>query len=133
MFGPPGHAYVYFIYGIHWMFNVVARQDGPDDAPGAVLVRALAPQEGLAIMRERRGGRPDKDLTSGPARLAQALGIDGELNGVDLCTHPRLFVEPGASPPDEAVACGPRVGVVGDELARSRPWRLWVRDDVQRR
>jgi DNA-3-methyladenine glycosylase len=133
MFGPPGHAYVYFIYGVHWMFNVVAHQDGPGAAPGAVLVRALLPQEGLAVMRERRGGRPDRDLANGPARLAQALGIDGRLNGVDLCAHPQLFIEPGTSLADEAVACGPRVGVGGDELAQARPWRFWLRDEAQRR
>jgi DNA-3-methyladenine glycosylase len=124
MFGPPGHAYVYFIYGMHWMFNVVAYFEKP---PGAVLVRALSPEEGLAAMRELRGGRPDQALTNGPARLAQALSIDGSLSGVDLCTHPHLFIEPGAPVPDEAVACGPRVGVVGDERARTRPWRFWVK------
>lgn len=125
MFGVPGGAYVYFIYGMHWMFNVVAHQR----PPGAVLIRALAPQEGLDVMRTRRGGQPDRLLTNGPARLAQALAIDKALNGVDLVTHPEIFIEPGAPPPDQAIACGPRVGVGGDELARTRPWRFWVRDE----
>ena len=129
MFGPPGHTYVYFIYGMHWMFNIVAHQDGPDTPPGAVLVRALAPDEGRPIMREHRGDRPDNILTNGPARLAQALAIDGSLTAVDLCTHPRIFVEAGAPPPDEAIACGPRVGVVGDQSARVRPWSFWIRDN----
>ena len=122
MFGPPGHAYVYFIYGMHWMFNVVAHQQ----APGAVLVRALVPEEGLEVMREHRRGMPDHSLTSGPARLAQALAIDATVNGVDLCTESQVFVEAGIGIPDQWVACGPRVGVSGDELARTRPWRFWV-------
>jgi DNA-3-methyladenine glycosylase len=124
MFGRPGHAYVYFIYGMHWMFNIVARTRDP----GAVLVRGLAPEEGLNIMRKNRGGRPDALLTSGPARLAQALAIDDSLNGVDLCTHSEIFLEPGIPVPEDLVERGPRVGVTGDELARTRPWRFWVKD-----
>lgn len=126
MFGMPGCVYVYFIYGMHWMFNVVARLDGP----GAVLVRALVPEEGLDVMREHRGGQPDNLLTSGPARLTQALAIDGLLNGVDLCTEPKIFIEPGTAVPDEEIGCGPRVGVTGDELARTRPWRFWVKSNT---
>ncbi len=124
MFGEPGHAYVYFIYGMHWMFNVVARADGP----GAVLVRALIPDEGVSIMRQLCGGRPDAQLTSGPARLAQALAIDGAVNGVDLCTSPEVFIEAGTPIRDEHVARGPRVGVSGDALALTRPWRFWIAD-----
>jgi DNA-3-methyladenine glycosylase len=126
MFGKPGHTYVYFIYGVHWMFNVVARQEGP----GAVLVRAIVPQEGLEVMREYRGERPDKLLTNGPARLAQALSIDGSLNGVDLCAHTEIFIEASAPVPDELVVRGPRVGVTGDELARMRPWRYWIQGKI---
>ena len=125
MFGPPGGAYVYFIYGMHWMFNVVAHQS----PPGAVLIRALAPREGLDVMRAHRGGRPERLLTSGPARLAQALAIDKALNAVDLVTHPDIFIEAGTPPPDEAIACGPRVGITAGEPARTRPWRFWLRDD----
>jgi DNA-3-methyladenine glycosylase len=123
MFGRPGHAYVYFIYGMHWMFNVVARQEGP----GAILVRRLVPEEGLDIMRENRSGCPDTLLTNGPARLAQALAIDGSLNGSDLCIQSEIFIEPGTPVPDELVACSPRVGVTGDELALTRPWRFLVK------
>jgi DNA-3-methyladenine glycosylase len=126
MFGIPGHAYVYFIYGMHWMFNVVARQDGP----GAVLLRALVPEEGLEVMRAHRGGQPDSLLTNGPARLAQALAIDSALNGVDLCTYPEIFIEWGAPVSDLVIACGPRVGVSGDEQARTRPWRFWIKSDM---
>ncbi len=124
MFGRPGHAYVYFIYGMHWMFNIVARTNDP----GAVLVRRLVPEEGLDIMRNNRGGGPDTPLTSGPARLAQALVIDDSLNGVDLCNGSEIFLETGSPVPEELVERGPRVGVTGDELARTRPWRFWVKD-----
>jgi DNA-3-methyladenine glycosylase len=122
MFGHPGHAYVYFIYGMHWMFNVVAHRR----APGAILVRALVPDEGVEWMRRHRGGAPDENLTSGPARLAQALAIDAALDGADLCTDSRIAIEAGPPIPDEWVARGPRVGVSGDDLARTRPWRFWV-------
>jgi DNA-3-methyladenine glycosylase len=124
MFGAPGCAYVYLIYGMHWMFNVVAHQP----PPGAVLVRALAPQEGQDAMRVHRG-QAERLLTNGPARLAQALAIDAQFNGADLVAHPHIFIESGAPLPDQAIACGPRVGVRGDELARTRPWRFWVRDE----
>jgi DNA-3-methyladenine glycosylase len=107
---------------MHWMFNVVARENGP----GAVLVRALVPEEGLEVMRAHRRGQPDRLLANGPARLAQALAIDSALNGADLCTHPEIFIEWGVPVTDAAVACGPRVGVRGDEQARTRPWRFWI-------
>jgi len=126
MFGPPGHVYVFFIYGMHWMFNVVARPENAQPSAGAILVRALAPEEGLDVMRERRRGCPDHLLTNGPARLAQALAIDGSLSGMDLCNHPEICIEAGDPLPDAAIACGPRVGVTGDELARARPWRFWT-------
>ncbi len=124
MFGTPGCAYVYFCYGMHWLFNVVAHQP----PPGAVLLRALAPQQGLDVMRLHRG-QPDRLLTNGPARLAQALAIDKQFNSADLAAHPHIFIETGTPLPDNAIACGPRVGVGGDELARTRPWRFWVRDE----
>ena len=122
MFGPPGHAYVYFIYGMHWMFNVVSHRR----PPGAVLVRALVPDEGVEWMRRHRGAVPDDNLTNGPARLAQALAIDAALDGADLCLDSGVAIEAGRPVPDDWVACGPRVGVSGDELAQTRPWRFWV-------
>jgi DNA-3-methyladenine glycosylase len=122
MFGPPGHAYVYLIYGMHWMFNVVAHQN----APGAVLIRAILPETGLELMQRLRGGVPDHLLTDGPARLAKALAIEDSLNGVDLCHRPDIYIESGRPVRDGAVVRGPRVGVTGDALALSRPWRLRV-------
>jgi len=126
MYGPPGHAYVYFIYGMHHCFNVVTERKG---YPAAVLVRALEPLEGVEVMRALRGGRPDVRLTSGPARLCQALGIDRRFDGADLCAPDALlFLEEDTVVPDEAVVTGPRIGVRGDEVAMTVPWRFYVRD-----
>jgi DNA-3-methyladenine glycosylase len=134
MYGPPGHGYVYLIYGIHHCLNVVTEREG---YPAAVLIRALEPLEGLEEMRVRRWPRPaegprnrsDLLLTSGPARLCQALNIDRRFDGIDLCAPGALlFLEEDASIPDGAVATGPRVGVRGDEVAVTVPWRFCVRD-----
>jgi DNA-3-methyladenine glycosylase len=127
MYGPPGHAYVYFIYGMHHCLNFVTGREG---YPAAVLIRALEPLEGIEEMRARRGDRPDVQLTSGPARLCQALEIDRRFDGADLCAPDALlFLEEDAPIPDRAVVTGPRVGVRGDEVAVSVPWRLYVRDN----
>ena len=125
MYGPPGHAYVYFVYGMHHCFNVVTERER---CPAAVLIRALEPQEGIEAMRERRGGRADdRLLTSGPARLCQALGIDLTLNNLDLCElGAGLFLEAGDAIPDEDVVAGARVGVRGDDAAVQAAWRLVV-------
>jgi DNA-3-methyladenine glycosylase len=126
MYGPPGHGYVYLIYGIHHCLNVVTEREG---YPAAVLVRAMEPLEGIEEMRIRRGNRPDVQLTSGPARLCQALDIDRRFDGIDLCVPGALlFFEEGASIPGRAVVTGPRVGVRGDEVAVAIPWRFYVRD-----
>jgi DNA-3-methyladenine glycosylase len=113
MYGPPGHAYVYFTYGMHWMLNFVTEVEG---FPAAVLIRALLPQTGVAAMRRRRGREP---LADGPAKLAQALGIDGRLNGADLCARgAALFVETGPGARDREVRRSPRVGLG----ATPEPW-----------
>ncbi|MCC6188177.1 MAG: DNA-3-methyladenine glycosylase [Anaerolineales bacterium] len=118
LFGAPGHAYVYFTYGMHWMLNVVTE---PAGFPAAVLIRAIVPVEGEVVMRARRragaasAGRrpvPPARLTDGPAKLAQALGIDGSLNGHDLCARgARLFVERAPPMADQLVEVGPRIGL----------------------
>jgi DNA-3-methyladenine glycosylase len=131
MFGPPGFAYVYFTYGMHWMLNAVTQQEG---FPAAVLLRAVQPLEGIETMRALRQakGRPrgDRELTSGPARLTQALTIDKTFNLADLTTGGQLWLEVGHSVSDDDVERGPRIGVsYAAEKDRSAPWRFWVRDD----
>jgi DNA-3-methyladenine glycosylase len=124
MWGEPGHTYVYFTYGMHWMLNLVTEDAGQ---AGAVLVRALLPDEGLQIMRRRRG-RPDRQLTDGPAKLCQALAIDAGFDGLDLCADgSRLYLTRGPRIPDRAVTIGPRVGLNHvPEPWLSRPWRFKI-------
>ena len=132
MFGLAGHAYVYFTYGMHWMLNVVTGEEG---FPAAVLLRAIQPVEGIETMRTLRQarGRPrsERELTSGPARLTQALAIGKAQNGADLTDGDELWLEQGDFVSDDDVACGPRIGVnYADEPDRLAPWRFWVRDNT---
>jgi DNA-3-methyladenine glycosylase len=122
MFGAPGHAYVYFTYGNHWMLNAVTE---PEDFPAAVLIRAIQPIEGIEIMSRRRAGRD----THGPGKLTQALGIAKSQNGVDLTESASgLWIEAGRRVPDSAVTIGPRVGLNNTpEPWLSKPWRFLVR------
>ena len=120
----PGISYVYFIYGVHWCFNAVTRATG---LPGAVLVRAVEPLTGEALMRERRGPKVSGvSLTNGPGKLCAALGIDGSLNGLSLQRGP-LVIRAGTSVPDEAVAITPRIGIT---KAADWPLRYFIRDNV---
>jgi DNA-3-methyladenine glycosylase len=117
--GPPGIAYVYFIYGVHWCFNAVTREEGHGSA---VLVRAVEPVAGVQLMRERRGAvRRDVDLTNGPGKLCQALGIDGSLNGSRLTQGP-LRILSGDVVDDTQVEVTPRIGIT-----RAADWPLrWL-------
>jgi len=124
MYGPPGHAYVYFTYGMHWMLNVVTEAEG---RPGAVLIRAIEPVEGIERIRAARPGRKEREWTSGPARLCVALEIDGRLNGTDLVEGGDLVIEPGREVPDGDVRRGPRIGIdYASPRDRRAPWRFWV-------
>ncbi len=120
-----GHAYVYFVYGMHWCFNVVTEREG---APTACLVRALEPVSGIETMRRHRGVTRDRDLCSGPAKLAQAFAIDRGFDGVDLTSDPGLCLKRGPGVSDVDVERGPRVGVDYAEEWAGKPLRLWIRD-----
>ena len=128
MFGPPGHAYVYLIYGMHWCLNLVTERAG---VPAAVLLRAVEPLEGLALIRSRRPkARRQRDLTSGPARLCQAFAVDGSLNGADVCSpEAALFVEDRALAVGTVVAA-PRVGVDYAGEWAHRPFRFYEEESA---
>ena len=118
MFGPPGHLYVYFTYGMHHCANVVVGSDGD---PAAVLLRAGEVVAGIDLAGRRRKGAPARDLARGPARLCQALGVDLRHNGADLRSGP-LTLTVTATPALD-VRTGPRVGL---RKAADRPWRFWL-------
>lgn len=122
MYGEPGHAYVYFTYGNHWMLNVVAEREG---YPAAVLIRAIQPVEGIEIMSQRRSGRD----TNGPGKLCQAMGITKAENGVDLTRKKGgLWIEAGVTVPDSLILKGPRIGLGNTpEPWLSKPWRFLVK------
>ena len=117
MFGPPGHLYVYFTYGMHHCCNVSC---GPEGEASAVLLRAGEVVDGLETSRGRRRRSSDRDLARGPGRLCQALGIDRGDNGLDLAA------EPAPRPALDDVSTGPRVGL---RMAADRPWRFWITGD----
>jgi DNA-3-methyladenine glycosylase len=118
LYGAPGNAYVYFSYGIHSLLNAVAEEDG---IGAAVLIRALEPVDGIAVMRERRGVARDEELCNGPGKLTQALGIGLSLNGTSLEDGPIevLRREPGAREP--RIVMGERIGI---SKAADLPWRF---------
>jgi DNA-3-methyladenine glycosylase len=125
MYGSAGHAYVYFTYGSHWMLNVVTEEQG---FPAAVLLRSIAPLEGIEVIAARRAGRPRPQWTDGPGKLCQALGITKAENGLDMCEpDASLFIETGVEIPDKIVTIGPRVGLNSvPEPWKSVPWRFRV-------
>lgn len=123
MYGPPGRAYVYFTYGMHWLLNCVT---GPVGFPAAVLVRAIVPTEGVETIAARRAGQPSRLWCDGPAKLTRALAIDGAFNAASLCDPDGLLrIEAGKPIPDSLVRAGPRVGINRvPEPWRSIPWRF---------
>jgi DNA-3-methyladenine glycosylase len=126
MFAVGGTVYIFFIYGMYYQFNVVAGEPG---TPHAVLIRAVAPVEGIEVMRERRGlGMKDTNLTSGPGKLCIALGIDKTFNNEDLLER-RVWLEQGAKITSGEIACGKRVGVDYAEEYAEKPWRFWLKEN----
>ena len=116
MYGPPGHAYVYFTYGMHHLLNAVTE---PRGCPAAVLIRGIEPLLGIEYMRSRRGLRPHRQLTNGPAKLCTAFDVDLKLNRSDL-TRPPLYITQPTEPPSEPIRWTPRIGI---RHGRKRPWR----------
>jgi DNA-3-methyladenine glycosylase len=124
LYGAPGTAYVYFIYGVHWCFNAVTRAVG---SPSAVLVRAIEPLDGLELMRERRGEVRERvlTLTNGPGKLCEALGITGALNGLPL-RGSAIEIVRGEEIPDAHVQVTPRIGIT---KSAEWPLRWYVKDN----
>ncbi len=120
MFGPAGTAYIHLNFGVHWCLNVVV---GPADYPAAVLIRALEPLEGIDLMRRRRPGRSDRELTSGPGKLTKALAIGPELQRHPLTEVP-LFIAAGKATPSSEVVRATRIGI---SKGVDSPWRFYDR------
>jgi len=125
MYDCGGTAYVYFVYGMYHQFNVVTNVE---DVPHAILVRAVEPVEGLDVMRRRRRGRSEYELTSGPGRLCLALGIDRKLDKADLLGD-RVWIEEGVSISPRQISRGPRIGIDYAEEWIKKPWRFWIKDN----
>ena len=127
MYAAGGTAYVFFVYGMHHQFNVVT---GPAGRPHAVLVRAVEPEEGVELMRERRPVSKERELTSGPGKLCRALGIDLTFDGEDLTTSARVWLEEtGLTYRPKQIASGPRIGVAYAAEDALKPWRFWVKEN----
>ena len=125
MYGPAGRAYVYLIYGMYWLLNVVTEAAGN---PGAVLIRAIEPLNGVEVIAQRRAGQARRNWTNGPGKLSLALDIQGNMNGVDICssTGP-LYITQGEDVSSEIIRTGPRVGLeTVPEPWRSKEWRFMV-------
>ena len=121
MFGAPGHAYVYLVYGMHWLLNIVTE---PEGSPCAVLIRAVEPVLNEQAMRERRS-MVGKQLCNGPGKLTRALGVDKALYGHDMTRTEQLWVS--AASHNTPIASGPRVGIdYAEPEDRDAPWRFWL-------
>ncbi|HEX7295621.1 MAG TPA: DNA-3-methyladenine glycosylase [Pyrinomonadaceae bacterium] len=125
MYQMGGIAYVYFVYGMYYQFNVVSNVQ---DIPHAILVRALEPVEGIEFMRKRRHTHPDHNLTNGPGKLCIAMGIDRELDRADLLGN-RVWLEDYQDVPASKISKGPRVGIDYAEEWVNKPWRFWIKDN----
>jgi len=125
MYGIGGTAYVFFVYGMYYQFNVVTNVV---DTPHAVLIRAVEPVEGIELMRQRRSSQPDHNLTNGPGKLCIALGIDRKLDAADLLGK-SVWIEEGEKISRSRIATGPRIGIDYAQEWVGKPWRFWIRDN----
>ena len=123
-YGPGGHAYVFFIYGMYYQLNFVL---GPVEHPHVLLIRAVEPVEGIDVMRERRGQMKDTNLTSGPGKLCIALNIDRSLNEEDLIEGSKIWVEEYRAFSRKEIAVGKRIGIDYAGEDAHLPWRFWVK------
>ena len=126
-YGPGGHAYVFFIYGMYFQFNVVL---GRVDRPHVLLIRAVEPIEGVDLMRTRRGSMKDTNLTSGPGKLCIALGIERSYNGEDLVEGNRIWIEDHRSFTHDEIVVGKRIGIDYAGEDADLPWRFWIRENA---
>ena len=122
MFGPAGHLYVYFTYGMHYCMNVVT---GPEGEGSAVLIRAVEPVDGIEIIRNNRGNRSDRALTNGPAKVCQALAVDRGMNGHNLDAQPLRLLHKTLTA-KEQIAQTTRIGI---SQATDVPWRFYIADN----
>ncbi len=125
MYAIGGTAYVFFVYGMYYQFNVVTNAA---ETPHAILIRAVEPVEGIEIMRERRRGHPDRNLTKGPGKLCIAMGIDRSLDGADLLGT-QVWLEAGQAVRRSQIVSGPRIGIDYAEEWVDKPWRFWIKDN----
>ena len=125
MYAIGGTAYVFFVYGMYYQFNVVTNAA---ETPHAVLIRAVEPVEGIELMRERRHGQPDSNLTKGPGKLCIAMGIDRSLDGADLLGE-QVWLEKGQPVRRSQIMSGPRIGIDYAEEWIDKPWRFWIKDN----
>jgi DNA-3-methyladenine glycosylase len=123
MFGEPGHAYVYFTYGNHYLLNITTQKAG---TPGAVLIRGVQPTEGIEMMRRLRPHVPDSELTNGPGKLTKALGVDKALNGLDMTRKGALFVVDRNESRFE-IWRSTRIGI--GEAGLNHLWRFYIRNN----
>jgi DNA-3-methyladenine glycosylase len=120
-----GTAYIFFVYGMYNLFNVVTNIEG---IPHAILIRALEPVEGIDIMKQRRHGQPDRNLTNGPGKLCIAMGIDRSFDREDLLND-RVWIERAERISRANIVAGPRVGIDYAEEWVNKPWRFWIKDN----
>lgn len=125
MYGAGGTVYIFFVYGMYNQFNIVTNGE---DVPHAILIRALQPIEGIELMRRRRHGQPDHNLTNGPGKLCIAMGIDRRFDRADLLGS-KVWLETGEKIFPRQIASGPRIGIDYAQGWVDKPWRFWIKDN----